>query len=118
MLVSTHNLAEAEALSDRIAILRTKVLAFDTIGALKSRSSGMRVAVDIEGDAAGWAPEVERLGAAAVGSSGTRLEMTVADESRIPDVVSALVAAGARITRVMPEPRTLEEVYLDLVGGD
>lgn len=118
VLVSTHNLAEAEELSDRIAILRTKVLAFDTTGALKARTSGMRLAVDVEGDAAAWTAVVVRRGADAVTSSGMRLTMTVVDESRIPDVVSALATAGARITRVMPEPRTLEEVYLDLVGGD
>jgi hypothetical protein len=33
-----------------------------------------------------------------------------------PDVISALVGAGARITGVTEEAATLEEVYLELVG--
>ena len=33
-----------------------------------------------------------------------------------PDLVNALVGAGARITGVREEAATLEEVYLELVG--
>jgi len=117
VLVSTHNLAEAEELSDRIAILRTKLLAFDTSDALKSRASGTRVAVDVEGEASAWTFVAGRFGTEGAASSGSRLTLAVIDSSRIPDLVSALAGAGARITRVMPDPRTLEEVYLGLVEG-
>jgi hypothetical protein len=36
----------------------------------------------------------------------------------VPDLVAALVGAGARIERVMPEDPSLEEAYLDLVRHD
>jgi len=33
-------------------------------------------------------------------------------------LVAALVSAGARVVRVLPDQRTLEEVYLELVGAE
>ena len=43
VLVSTHNLAEAEELADRIAVLKTELLAFDTPAALRRPRAGRRV---------------------------------------------------------------------------
>ncbi len=118
VLVSTHNLAEAEELSDRIAVLKTRLLALDAPAALRNRMSGSRVTIDVEGAAAKWTPVVSANGGAAVEAAGTRLNVTVRDLSVVPDLVSSLVSAGARIVRVVPDQRTLEEVYLDLVGAE
>ena len=97
MLVSTHNLAEAEELADRIAVLKTDLLAFDTPAALRSGSGGSRVVIELEG-------------------SKERLDLPVKDVSEIPAIVTKLVAEGARIMRVTPDQRSLEQVYLELVG--
>ena len=51
-----------------------------------------------------------------IDASGSVLTVTLAGEERTPDLVAALVQAGARIRRVAPGERTLEEVYLSLVG--
>ena len=40
----------------------------------------------------------------------------IAAMSEVPNIVSKLVGEGRRITRVTPAHRTLEEIYLDLVG--
>ena len=90
-------LREAEELADRIAVLKTELLAFDTPAALRSRRGGSRVVIELEG-------------------SRERLDLTVKDVSEIPDIVAKLVADGARIMRVTPDQRSLEEVYLELVG--
>jgi ABC-2 type transport system ATP-binding protein len=97
VLVSTHNLAEAEELADRIAILKTELLAFDTPSALRSRRGGSRVVIELEG-------------------SRERLDLRVNNVSEIPDLVAKLVADGSRIMRVTPDQRSLEDVYLELVG--
>ncbi len=97
VLVSTHNLAEAEELADRIAVLKTDLLAFDTPAALRSGSGGSRVVIELEG-------------------SKERLDLPVKDVSEIPGIVTRLVAEGARIMRVTPDQRSLEQVYLELVG--
>ena len=108
ILVSTHNLGEAEELSDRLAVLKTDLLAFDTPASLrKARTSpspglrgagGSRVIIDLEG--------------------AERRELAIADVSEIPGIVARLVGEGARIVRVTPDERSLEDVYLDLVGAE
>ena len=98
VLVSTHNLAEAEELADRIAILKTELLALDTTAALRHDGEDIHVLIEFED-----------------GTSETR---TVTALREIPDIVSTLVSGGKRITRVVPDRRSLEDVYLSLVGED
>ena len=98
VLVSTHNLAEAEGLADRIAVLNTQLLACDTPAALRNRGEGIAVAIEFE--------------------DGSTETVTVKDLSLVPDIVQNLVHEGRRIVRVTPDLRSLEEVYLSLVGAD
>jgi ABC-2 type transport system ATP-binding protein len=98
ILVSTHNLGEAEELADRIAVLKTDLLAFDTPAILRRARTSGRVVIELEG--------------------GERREFAIADVGEIPTIVAKLVAEGARIVRVTPEQRSLEDVYLELVGAD
>jgi ABC-2 type transport system ATP-binding protein len=99
ILVSTHNLGEAEELSDRIAILKTRLLAFDTPAALRRERAGQRVVIELEG-------------------SSEPIERSIDSASDIPGIVAALVGEGKRIMRVTPAQRSLEDVYLELVGGE
>jgi ABC-2 type transport system ATP-binding protein len=97
ILVSTHNLAEAEELADRIAVLKTQLLACDTAARLREAAGGGRVVIELEG-------------------SREPIEQAIAAIADIPPIVAALVADGKRIVRVTPAQRSLEDVYLDLVG--
>jgi ABC-2 type transport system ATP-binding protein len=117
VLVCTHNLAEAEELSDRIAVLKTSLLALDAPAALRRRLTGARVVVEVEGEAATWVSALLSIGGATAVASGSRLTANLEDLDAVPDVVSALAAAGARIVRVVPDHRSLEDVYLSLVGA-
>jgi ABC-2 type transport system ATP-binding protein len=98
VLVSTHNLAEAEELADRIAVLKTELLAFDTPATLRSTGTDVSVTIEFE--------------------DGSKQTIEVRDLSRVADVVRDLVHAGKRIVRVVPDRRSLEDVYLSLVGAD
>ena len=98
VLVSTHNLPEAEELADRIAILKTGLLALDTPAALRHDGEAIHVLIEFDD-----------------GTSETRV---VKGLREIPDHVRDLVAAGQRIVRVAPDRRSLEDVYLSLVGED
>ena len=98
VLVSTHNLAEAEQLADRIAVLKTDLLAFDSPAALRNRGEGVEVVIEFE--------------------DGSKQVLTVKDMSAVADAVRALVGEGRRIVRVAPDRRSLEDVYLSLVGAD
>jgi ABC-2 type transport system ATP-binding protein len=98
ILVSTHNLGEAEELADRIAVLKTDLLALDTPATLRQSRSGGRAVIELAG--------------------GERREFEIGSTDEIPAIVARLVGEGARIVRVTPEQRSLEDVYLDLVGAE
>ena len=99
ILVSTHNLPEAEELADRIAVLKTHLLAFETPAKLRQSRAHRRVVIELDG-------------------SREPIEQAIDSVSEIPAIVAALVADGQRIVRVTPSERSLEDVYLDLVGDE
>ena len=83
-----------------------------------SSAAGASCSIDVEGDAAAWREVVARTGAALVSVDGTRLVLRVAASLDVPDVVAALVSAGARVSRVEPRDASLEDAYLALVRAD
>lgn len=118
VMVSTHDLAEAEALSDRIAVLNTRLLACDTPRRLREERRAAMVVIDVDGEAADWSAAAREASGAPAVADGSTLTLRVADHDAVPDIVSALVAAGARIRRVEPAHPTLEDAYLALVRDD
>jgi ABC-2 type transport system ATP-binding protein len=115
VLLSTHNLDEARRVSSRVAVLRTRLLALDTPEALHARLFGSRLVVTV-------VREGGRLAAALLASGrevtqdGERLTIRTDDPRHdAPDVVRALVAAGADIVSVTCDETPLEDVYLTLV---
>jgi ABC-2 type transport system ATP-binding protein len=118
ILVSTHNLTEAEQLADRVAVLQSRLIALDRPADLRKRLTKGRVIVRVAGDPAALLPVARTLDASASVEAGS-LAVPVADpERQTPDLVAALVAAGARITEVRTDTPALEEVYLQLVGAE
>jgi ABC-2 type transport system ATP-binding protein len=119
ILLSTHNLAEAEEICDRIAVFRTRLIALDTAEALRERQFAPHVEIRLEEvsdallEALHREPHVldARRGDEA-GSLIVRLEEIDRDR---PHLVTRLVELGAQILEVREEKRSLEDVYLRLV---
>ena len=117
ILLSTHNLDEVERVADRVAVLRSRLVASDTPAALRARLFGARVRVTLATPADAFVSAMEGAGAADVRASGTTLSIGVDNAAaRAPDIVRTLVAAGAAIDSVAPEEPPLEEVYLRLLS--
>ncbi|MGQ0609304.1 MAG: ABC transporter ATP-binding protein [Chloroflexota bacterium] len=120
VVVCTHNLDEAERLCDRIGIMRGTLLLVDTPSRLRRKGRSASVRVDIVGarqpqsflDLLAELPFVEGVQA----SDGALLVEVADPRGDNPELVRALVDAGARIVAVREEVATLEQVYLDLVG--
>jgi len=115
ILVSTHNLDEAERLADRVAVLQSRLIACDRPADLRRRLTKGRVTVRVDGDAQAFLPIALRFDAAASIIDGALMLDGGADR-RTPELVAALVAAGARIREVRADMPALEDVYLQLVG--
>lgn len=71
--------------------------------------------VELEGAGRDWAGVATAAGATVDDMAGSVLTLGLASTADIPALVSALVSGGARILRVEPQGRSLEDVYLSLV---
>ena len=116
ILLSTHNLDEAERLADRVAVLHGRLLALDRPAVLRRRLRTGRVIVRLAGDPAVHLEIVRRFDRdASIDSEMIVLRLADAD-CDTPALVSALTAADARIVEVHQEVPALEDVYLHLMG--
>ncbi len=117
VILSTHNLDEAERLADRVGVLRGRFLAIASPTDLRRRIFGARMRVRVHGDASRFIQTVTGAGAKNVSADGSHVTFGLDDiESGTPAVVRALVQAGADVVSVAPEDRPLEDVYFALVG--
>jgi ABC-2 type transport system ATP-binding protein len=117
VILSTHNLDEAERLSDRVGVLRGRFLAVASPTDLRRRIFGARMRVRVHGDASLFVQTVASAGAKNVSADGSYVTFGLDDiEAGMPAVVRALVQAGAGVVSVTPEDRPLEDVYFALVG--
>ena len=121
VVLCTHNLDEAERLCDRIAVIKTRVLRAGTPTALRRASERARTVVRLvragDRDVAAIARALPFVSAAEL--EGDELRVALEDpEQGNPILVRELVAAGAEIRSVIEESRTLEQVYLELVGEE
>ena len=120
IVVCTHNLDEAERLCDRIGIMRGTLLLVDTPARLRRRGRSAAIRVDLVGarrphSFLDMLAELSYVQGAQA-SDGSLLVEVGDPRGDNPELVRALVDAGARIVAVTEEVATLEQVYLDLVG--
>jgi ABC-2 type transport system ATP-binding protein len=121
VLLATHDMAEAEAVCDRVSLIdRGKLLATLQPRALSSwLPIRWRVdAADVSEDVAEeLLPQLRRLPGVvdvrAARPAGLRVEITAADDA--PAVIRRLLDAG--LSKVSTSQPDLEEVYLQVLGG-
>jgi ABC-2 type transport system ATP-binding protein len=127
ILLTTHYMAEADELCDRIAIVdRGRILAIGTPDELKrrvQRESIFRVELDhLDGGPAALAglPGVVKASAAVDTDDSERqtvaVNLVLEDDSALGAVVGALGAKGATILGLQKSEPTLEDVFVELVG--
>ncbi len=118
ILLSTHNLEEAERLCDRVAMIQGGLVAFDRPAALRERLLSPRVHVRLATMDHGAAVARALPFVRAVTENGDTLTVTLADPNDTPDLVRGLVEAGVRVHEVVAVRPTLEEVYLEIMAAE
>ncbi len=120
IFLTTHNLPEADELCDLIGVFRARLLRLGTPASLRAGMFGTGTQVRVVGDAARWIETVRALAFVreATAENGTlSVSMEHPDEQN-PELVQALLHAGAQILAVEPISHSLEEVYLELVESE
>jgi ABC-2 type transport system ATP-binding protein len=117
IFLNTHNLDEAERLCDRIAILKTKLIAVDSPKNLERSLYNRKTIVHLQNVSSSIISTVEKLGSIkSVRVSDNKLILDMDDpEKDNPEVIKAIVGAGGSIQYVTELRSTLEDVYLKLI---
>lgn len=117
VFLCTHNLAEAQRLCDRVAVLQQgRLLALGTPAELAQQivpEVQLRLELD-PADVAQAQQVLARLGGHIVQAEAAALIVDGAPRTRIPILVATLVQAGVRIYRVDYAEPSLEDVYFAL----
>jgi ABC-2 type transport system ATP-binding protein len=122
LLLTTHYMAEADELCDRLAIIdKGKVLACDTPANLKRQVQKYPLyELSLAPGVNGWT-EVSALpgvhqSTATTTPTTVELKVSLQDEPAIGAVVQSLVTSGGRILTMKKVEPTLEDVFIELVG--
>jgi ABC-2 type transport system ATP-binding protein len=118
IFLCTHNLDEADRLCDRIAVVNTRLLALDTPAALREKLYDRVVVFHLSAAAPAYEKAVsEQPFVRSVESRDNKLVVALDDpEMNNPELIRALVDAGADIQFVGELRHSLEEIYLRLVA--
>ena len=119
---STHILADVERVCDDVAILeRGRVVASASIDELTARATANRLVVEVEGEGAGAAVASSLEGRPwlkSVEITDRALRMTVSDLTAAQrEIPTAIGNAGVLLRRFEIEEASLEDVFVELVGG-
>jgi ABC-2 type transport system ATP-binding protein len=118
---STHILADVERVCDTVAILdRGRVVVQSPIGELTARKGAQVIEVEVDEGAERLARSLEwSPWLVGVERDGEKLRLTVNDLDTAERALPAAIAGEQlRLRRMESAEVTLEEVFVDLVGGD
>ena len=118
VVLTTHYLEEAQALCNRVAMLKAgQVVALDSTAALIRRISGSQLVINLASGTlpASLAPLVthpEQL------VSGTKFTLRVAEYADVEPILAQLRNAGAVIDDMQLQQADLEDVFLEIMEGN
>jgi ABC-2 type transport system ATP-binding protein len=114
VFLNTHLLEEAEQVCDRVCVIdHGRSVATGTLAELVGRASSVRLKVG--GLSQGWWAQFGRFGTWT--ADGEWLTVEHMGPGRVPELVDAIVAVGGRVEAVIPEHRTLEERFIELLSS-
>jgi ABC-2 type transport system ATP-binding protein len=118
IFLCTHNLDEADRLCDRIAVIKQRLICVDTPMRLRQRLYGSSVHVRLRVAAPEYIAAVQNLPFVQdVHQVDSSLSIKLEEpEANNPELVRALVSAGADIQFVQEAEHSLESVYFDLMA--
>jgi ABC-2 type transport system ATP-binding protein len=115
ILLCTHNLDEVDRVADRVAVLRSRLIADGTPESLRQQLFAPRLRIRLNGPAEPFAGVLRAAGVRDLNVDGQWLSL--ASTLTTPQIVRTLVEAGAGIEAVETEEPSLEDVYIKVLAG-
>jgi len=113
VFLNTHLLAEAEQVCDRVTVVDAgRSIATGSLDELLGERTSVKLLVG--GLHHRWWHDLSFFGNWS--SDGRWARVDDVDPDRVPDLVRAIVGMGGRVEAVVPEHRSLEERFLELLG--
>jgi ABC-2 type transport system ATP-binding protein len=122
VVLTTHDMEEAEKLSDRVCIIdRGRLLVLDDVAAVKSGIGEgdlieIETASDVRSALLPFLPEAIR-GDGSLTVRGAKLTLATAEPAAVlPEILRAVKERGLRLESLQVRPKTLEDVFIRLTG--
>ncbi len=119
VVLTTHDMEEAEKLSDRVCIIdHGRLLALDTVAGIKNRlGRGDRFEIEIREDAAGLLPHLPGAASGRYSVRGRTIGL-VCDGAAdlLPAVLETIRGRGLHLESLHLRQTTLEDVFIHLTG--
>ena len=123
VLLTTHYMAEAEEICDRIAIIYNgSIVTCETPQVLKaSLAEDITVQIEVRNGSSDLSfKDLEGIIGSSIHDNNngvTKIKVVIDDESRISDLVSLLTKQGCKIVSINTSGPSLEDVYIKYVGS-
>ncbi len=120
VFLCTHNLGEASNLSDRVCIIRRKIIRIATLSELQNSDKNKRVEIVFKDDAAKYINLIKEINEIKDITADNNRMVALIEKPEIsnPLIIKKLVDNGAEIIYFNEIKATLEEIYLDLIKGE
>ena len=119
VLLCTHNLDEVDRVADRVAVLRTRLIAAGTPQALRERLFAPRILIRLRQEASRFEASLRGTGITDITIDQRQISVALnGTPLSTPDLVRQLVQWGAEIEAVVPEEPPLEDVYVRLLHSE
>lgn len=120
IFLCTHNLEEASNLSDRVCIIKKRIIRIATLSELQSDDKNKRVEIVFTDNASRYIKLLEEIDKIKDIQADNNRAILVIEEPEIsnPLIIKKLVDNGAEILYFNEIKATLEEIYLDLIKDE
>ena len=115
LLISSHELAEVELISDRVGILYQGVL--QTLGTLDELLKDRSMTIEIETLGSDQLRALAGAGIEAEDQAGGRILLKVPVSMPVYDAIALCKAHDAEVVSMAPKRETLEELFVRIVGS-
>jgi ABC-2 type transport system ATP-binding protein len=120
VFLTTHNLAEAEKICDRVAVIKQgKLLTVGSPDALRSKQG--KIEFKLVGN--GFSPEIlasleEREAVKGIHANGNSVTLTLMPEADTAEILRWLMLQGVLVEEARKGKETLEDAFLQLLNGN